>query len=67
MPGQGVQVHEVEGVVLLGDDDGAFVDWSADFEADAIISEEDELGGVPYMQHLRVMLTVICYLRTYET
>ena len=47
MPGQGVQVHEVEGVVLPGDDGSAFVDWSADFEADAIIREEDELGGVP--------------------
>ena len=38
-----------------------------DFEAYTFVREEDELGGVPYMQHLRVMLTVICYLRTYET
>ena len=31
------EVDRVEGVVLPGDDDGAFVDWGADFEADAIV------------------------------
>lgn len=41
------EVDRVEGVVLPGDDDCAFVDWSADFETDAIVREEDELGGVP--------------------
>ena len=35
------------GIVLLGDDDGTFVDWGADFEADAIVREEDEFGEVP--------------------
>lgn len=44
-----------EGFVLPGDDDGAFVDWGADFESDTIVREEDELGGVPYLQHLRVI------------
>ena len=34
-------------IVLPGDDDSAFIDWGADFEADAIVREEDELGGVP--------------------
>ena len=41
------EVDRVEGVVLPGDDDGAFVDWGADFEADAIVREEDEFGEVP--------------------
>ena len=41
------EVDRVEGVVLPGDDDCAFVDWGADFETDAIVREEDELGGVP--------------------
>ena len=44
-----------EEIILPGDDDSAFVDWGADFEADAIVREEDELGGVPYLQHLRVI------------
>ena len=29
-----------------------FVDWGADFEADAIVREEDEFGGVPDAEHL---------------
>ena len=41
------EVDRVEGVVLPGDDDGVFVDRGADFEADAIVREEGELGGVP--------------------
>lgn len=44
-----------EEIILPGDDDSAFVDWGADFEADSIVREEDELGGVPYLQHLRVI------------
>lgn len=48
------ELDREEGVVLPGDDDGAFVDLGADFEADAIVREEDELGGVPYLQHLGV-------------
>ena len=40
------EVDRVEGVVLPCDDDGSLVDWCADFEADAIVREEDELGGV---------------------
>ena len=32
-----------------------FVDWGADFEADAIVREEDELGGVPDAEHLWVI------------
>ena len=47
------EVDRVEGVVLPGDDDGAFV--GADFEADAIVREEDELGGVPDAEHLWVI------------
>ena len=34
-------------IVLPGDDDSAFIDLGADFEPDAIIREEDELGSVP--------------------
>jgi len=49
------ELDREEGVVLPGDDDSAFVDWGADFEADAIVREEDELGGVPYLQHLWVI------------
>ena len=49
------EVDRIEGVVLPGDDDGAFVDWGADFEADAIVREEDELGGVPDAEHLWVI------------
>ena len=49
------EADRVEGVVLPGDDDGAFVDWGADFEADAIVREEDELGGVPDAEHLWVI------------
>ena len=41
------KADRVEGLVLPFDDDGDFVDWGADFEADAIVREEDELGGVP--------------------
>lgn len=40
--------HEKD-IVLPSDDDGAFVDWGADFKADAIVREEDELIGVPYL------------------
>lgn len=36
-------------IVLPGDDDVAFVDLGADFKADAIVREEDELIGVPYL------------------
>lgn len=49
------ELDREEGIVLSGDDDGAFVDLGADFEADTIVREEDELGGVPYLQHLRVI------------
>ena len=35
------------GIVLPGDDDSAFIDLRADFEADAIVRKEDELGCVP--------------------
>ena len=49
------EVDRVEGVVRPGDDDGAFVEWGADFEADAIVREEDELGGVPDAEHLWVI------------
>ena len=45
------EVDRVEGVVLPGDDDGAFVDWGADFEADGIFREEDELGGFADAEH----------------
>ena len=38
--------HEKD-IVLPSDDDGAFVVWGADFEADAIVREEYEFGGVP--------------------
>ena len=41
------EVDRVEGVVLPGDDDSAFVDWGTDFETDAIVREEDEFNGVP--------------------
>lgn len=40
---------------MPGDNDSAFVDWGADFEADAIVREEDELGGVPDAEHLWVI------------
>ena len=40
------EADRVEGVVLPCDDDGAFVDWGADFEVDAIVRKEDELSGV---------------------
>ncbi len=49
------ELDREEGVVLPGDDDSAFVDWGADFEAHAFIRKEYELGGVPYLQHLRVI------------
>ena len=38
-----------EDIILSGDDDSTFVDWGADFEIDAIVREEDELGGVSYL------------------
>ena len=44
-----------ECVVLPGDKDSTFVDWGADFETDAIVRKEYELGCVPYLQHLRVI------------
>ena len=40
------EADRVEGVVLPGDDDSALVGWCADFEADAIVRAEDELGGI---------------------
>lgn len=49
------EVDRVEGVVLPGDDDSAFIDLGADFEPDAIVRKKDELGGVPYLQHLWVI------------
>ena len=49
------EADRVECVVLPGDDDSAFVDWGADFESDAIVREEDELGGVPDAEHLWVI------------
>lgn len=43
-----VPEHDREKDIFLpGDEDGAFVDWGADFEADAIVIEEYEFGGVP--------------------
>ena len=42
-------------IVLPGDDDTAVIDLGADFETDAVVREEDERGGVPYLQHLRVI------------
>lgn len=33
------EVDRVEGIVLPGDDDSAFIDLRADFEADAIVRE----------------------------
>lgn len=42
------ELDREEDIILPGDDDSAFVDWGADFETDAIVREEDELGGVPY-------------------
>ena len=61
MPGQGVQVHEVECVVLPGDDDSAFIDLGADFEPDAIVRKKDELGGVPDAKPLGVNGEQGCY------
>ena len=49
------ELDREEGVVLPGDDDDAFVDWGADFESDAIVRKEDELGGVPDAEHLRLI------------
>lgn len=48
-------------IVLPGDDDGAFVDWGADFDAYTFVREEDELGGVPDAEHLRVIEEQCCY------
>lgn len=44
-----------EDIILPGDDDSAFVDWGADFEADAIVREEDELGGVPSRRMISIV------------
>ena len=57
---QNLEIHipeadRVKGVVLPGDDDGAFIDLGANYEADAIVREEDELGGVPDAEHLWVI------------
>ena len=49
------EVDRVKGVVLPSDDDGSLVGWDADFEAYTFVREEDELGGVSYLQHLRVI------------
>ena len=40
------ELDREEDIVLPGDDDGAFVDCGADFEADAIVRKEDELSGI---------------------
>lgn len=37
------EVDRIEGVVLTGNDDGAFVDWSSDFEADASVRRKMNL------------------------
>ena len=42
-----LELDREEDIILPGDDDSAFVDWGADFEIDAIVREEDELGGAP--------------------
>lgn len=49
------EVDRIEGVVLPGDDDSAFIDLGADFEPDAIVRKKDELGGVPDAEHLWVI------------
>lgn len=49
------ELDSEEGVVLPGDNDSAFVDWGADFEAHAIVRKEDELGGVPNAEHLGII------------
>ena len=52
-----------EEIILPGDDDSAFVDWGAEFEADAIVREEDELGGVPSRRMIsivEILLAVGC-------
>ena len=41
------EADRVEGVVLPGDDDSAFIDLGADFEPDAIVRKKDKLGGIP--------------------
>ena len=33
-------------IVLPDDDDSAIIDWGVNFEADAIVRKEDELGGI---------------------
>lgn len=37
------EVDRIEGVVLTGNDDGAFVDWGSDFEADASVRRKMNL------------------------
>ena len=49
------EVDRVEDVVLPGDDDCAFVDWGAYFEADVIVRKKDELGCIPDAEHLWVI------------
>ena len=49
---QNLEIHITEldhekDIVLPGDDDGAFIDLGANYEADAIVREEYEFGGVP--------------------
>ena len=41
------ELYREKDIVLPGDDDSAIIDFRADFEADAIVREEDEFGGVP--------------------
>lgn len=49
------EADRVEGIVLPDDDESAFVDWGVDFETYTFVREEGELGGVPYLQHFRVI------------
>ena len=49
------EADRVEGVVLPGDDDSAFIELGADFEPDAIVRKKDELGGIPDAEHLLVI------------
>ena len=49
------ELDREEHLVLPSDQDGAVLDLGADFETDTFSREEDELGDVPYPQHLRVI------------
>ena len=61
------EVDRVEGIVLPCDDDGSLVDWCADFEADAIVREEDELGGVPDAEHLGSVSSSVSEVNQFQT